>query len=93
MIMQQPSLPPPSDFTRPLESRFGSARPVSAMGFRPPRAIEYDDFEEPPFDRALARRPSASRKVSKHEEDRRAILGGNAAKLLGLEAGHVPATA
>ncbi|KAK4241142.1 hypothetical protein C8A03DRAFT_41439 [Achaetomium macrosporum] len=75
LIMQQPPLPPPSDyFARPLESRFGSTRPQSSMGFRPPpRALEYDDFEEPPFEKALARRPSSTRRVSKNEEDRRAM--------------------
>ncbi|KAL2260372.1 hypothetical protein VTK26DRAFT_5643 [Humicola hyalothermophila] len=75
VIMQQPFMPhpPPSEiYSRPLEHRFG--RPQSSMGFRPPRAIEYDEHEEePPIDRALARRPSMSRKVSRADEDRRAM--------------------
>ncbi|GAB1314860.1 hypothetical protein MFIFM68171_05070 [Madurella fahalii] len=75
VIMQQPPPPPPPTdyFTRPLESRFGSARPQSSMGFRAPRAaIEYEDYDEPP-ERTVARRPSTNRKVSKNEEDRKAM--------------------
>ncbi|KAL2025172.1 hypothetical protein VTK56DRAFT_174 [Thermocarpiscus australiensis] len=73
LIMQYPPPPPPDYYTRPLESRFGSTRPQSAMGFRQPRAaIEYDDYEEP-AERTLTRRPSTARKVSKNEEDRKAM--------------------
>ncbi|KAK4150384.1 hypothetical protein C8A00DRAFT_18068 [Chaetomidium leptoderma] len=74
LVMQQPPPPPPQSdyFARPLESRFGgSARPQSSMGFRPPRAIEYDDYED--HERQLARRPSTTRKVSKNEDDRKAM--------------------
>lgn len=73
VIMQQPPLPPPDYFTRPLESRFGATRPQSSMGFRPPRAaIEYEGYDEP-LERTVARRPSTTRKVSKNEEDRKAM--------------------
>ncbi|KAK4104773.1 hypothetical protein N658DRAFT_419304 [Parathielavia hyrcaniae] len=75
VVMHHPPPPPPSEYqyTRPLESRFGSGRPQSAMGFRQPRAIEYDEYEEP-VERSLARRPSTtSRKVSKNDEDRKAM--------------------
>lgn len=75
-----PPLPPPEPplFARPLESRFGpSARPQSSIGFRPaPSPIEYnphDDYYDEPHDRALARRPSASRRMSKVEDDRKAM--------------------
>jgi hypothetical protein len=72
LVMHHPPPPPTSDyFARPLESRFGS-RPQSSMGFRPPRAIEYDDYEEP-VEKALARRPSTTRRVSKNDEDRKAM--------------------
>ncbi len=74
LVMQHPG-PPPSDyFSRPLESRFGNARPQSAIGYRPPpRAIDYEEYEEPPVEKSLARRPSTTRKVSKNEEDRRSM--------------------
>lgn len=73
IIMQHPPGPPSDFYARPLESRFGSTRPQSSMGFRPARAaIEYDDYEEP-LERTLARRSSTTRKVSKNEEDRRAM--------------------
>ncbi|KAK4127435.1 hypothetical protein N657DRAFT_678043 [Parathielavia appendiculata] len=75
LVMHHPPPHPPFDYpqTRPLESRFGSARPQSAMGFRQPRAIEYDEYEEP-VERSLTRRPSTtSRKVSKNDEDRKAM--------------------
>jgi hypothetical protein len=75
LVMHHPPPPPPSEyFSRPLESRFGgSARPQSAMGFRPSHALEYDDYEPHHVEKSLARRPSTTRKVSKHEEDRRAM--------------------
>lgn len=81
VIMQHPFGPPPSEAYnrplehRPLEHRFG--RPQSSMGFRQPPAIEYEyDDEEAHadrahIDRALARRPSMSRKVSRVDEDRK----------------------
>lgn len=75
LVMQQPPPPPPPPeyFARPLESRFGAARPQSAMGFRPPpRALEYDDYDIP-LDRTIARRPSTTRKSSKAEDDKRAM--------------------
>ncbi|EAQ86070.1 hypothetical protein CHGG_07323 [Chaetomium globosum CBS 148.51] len=73
LVMHHPPPPPPTSdyFARPLESRFGS-RPQSSMGFRPPRAIEYDDYEEP-VEKALTRRPSMPRKVSKNDDDKRAM--------------------
>jgi hypothetical protein len=75
LVMHHPPPPPPSEyFSRPLESRFGgSARPQSAMGFRPSHALEFDDYEPHHVEKSLARRPSTTRKVSKHEEDRRAM--------------------
>ncbi|KAK4185192.1 hypothetical protein QBC35DRAFT_22360 [Podospora australis] len=80
MVMQGP---PPDYFSRPLESRFGSfgsgsfgslPRPMSAMAHRPPRQLEYEeDYEESPPDRTLVRRPSTNRKLSKRDEDTRAM--------------------
>ncbi|KAL2133612.1 hypothetical protein VTI74DRAFT_2050 [Chaetomium olivicolor] len=80
LVMHHGPPPPHSDYfagPRPLEHRFGpgTGRPMSAMGDRPPRAIEYDYEEEAPFlERAIARRPSTTtRKVSKHDDDRRSM--------------------
>ena len=74
LVMQGHPPHPGSDyFSRPLESRFGNMRPQSAMGYRPPpRAIEYDDYEEP-VEKSLARRPSTTRKVSKNDDDRKSM--------------------
>ncbi|KAK4226874.1 hypothetical protein QBC38DRAFT_214290 [Podospora fimiseda] len=75
IIMQGPPFPPSHpEFYRPLESRFGNyPRPQSALSLRPPpRQLEYE-YEEPPLERSLVRRPSTNRKLAKHqqhEEDR-----------------------
>ncbi|KAI2619088.1 hypothetical protein GGS26DRAFT_584729 [Hypomontagnella submonticulosa] len=54
--------PPPRD----LASRF--QRPQSAMGFQPaPKPIDYD----PPKEKAVARRTSVNRKISKEHDDSR----------------------
>ncbi|KAL2162829.1 hypothetical protein VTH06DRAFT_6665 [Thermothelomyces fergusii] len=67
--------PPPAApdfFSRPLEHRFGTVRPQSAMGFRQPAALEFeDDYDEQ--DRSLTRRPSITRRPSRHEDDRKAM--------------------
>ncbi|KAL2175119.1 uncharacterized protein P884DRAFT_301821 [Thermothelomyces heterothallicus CBS 202.75] len=69
--------PPPQTgpdlFARPLELRFGTSRPQSAMSFRQPPALEYDDDYEDPVERSLTRRPSTTRRASKHEDDRKAM--------------------
>ncbi|KAK0635717.1 hypothetical protein B0T17DRAFT_503222 [Bombardia bombarda] len=62
----------PDYFARPLESRFGPGRPQSAMGYRAPRSIGFDDFE-PEHERSLTRRPSSHRKSSRPQDDRRAM--------------------
>jgi hypothetical protein len=43
------------------------------MGYRPPRALEYEEYEEyeKPIEKSLMRRPSTTRKVSKNDEDRK----------------------
>ncbi|KAG7289442.1 hypothetical protein NEMBOFW57_005813 [Staphylotrichum longicolle] len=74
LVMQHHQPGPPDYFARPLESRFGGAsRPQSSMGFRPPRAIEYEDEYAEPIEKSLARRPSTTRKASKNDEDRRSM--------------------
>lgn len=64
-------------FSRPLEDRFSSGRPQSSIGFRPPRASVYGEYEDDNVrerDAALTRRPSASqRRLSKIEDDRKAM--------------------
>ncbi|KAK4163525.1 hypothetical protein QBC43DRAFT_56585 [Cladorrhinum sp. PSN259] len=76
VIMQGPPMPPPPppEFFRPLESRFGSfPRPQSALSFRPPpRQLEYE-YEDPPMERSLVRRPSTNRKLSKHHDEDRSM--------------------
>ncbi|KAK3327958.1 hypothetical protein B0T19DRAFT_400761 [Cercophora scortea] len=59
----------PDYFSRPLQDRFSTGRPQSAMSIRPAsRSIPtYDDFE-PENEKSLTRR--SSRKVSRHEDVR-----------------------
>lgn len=70
VIMNHPH-PPPPDFIRPLESRFVSTRPQSSIGFHPSHTIGYEEYDE--HDEALVPRPSTARRVSRGEEDRRAM--------------------
>jgi len=56
----------PDCFSRPLEDRFVSRRPVSSMGFRPPpkTGIRDEDDDEP-----TARRPPQDRRTPRLEDD------------------------
>ncbi|KAI1079290.1 hypothetical protein F5B20DRAFT_172015 [Whalleya microplaca] len=70
MPHQQPGPPPPFHEygNRDLASRFGQQRPQSAIGYH--QASRSHDYEQPPKEKALARRTSVSRKISKDHEDR-----------------------
>ncbi|KAK3366069.1 hypothetical protein B0T24DRAFT_411701 [Lasiosphaeria ovina] len=69
VVMQQP----PELFTRTLPERFSTARPASAMGFRPPLQVEYDAYDDVVDRKPLTRRPSTHRKGSRNDDDMRTM--------------------